>query len=491
MAASVARNSTFNVSAQVISLAGNLVVTPIFVHALGPVDYGKWAILLAISGTASGLDLGLSVAVARAIPEQIVRRNYERIASLLAAAGLFYVLLAATSGLLALAVTSFIGEMREHRDLAIVAAAVFTSSSFAALARALLQGSGRFDLSAGLTIAGFSLFWTLGATTVSAGGGVAALGLAMVLMFVMQAAVGGSLALMLEPRLRAALRTVRVDMSVWQYLFGFGGQIQVSYLADIVKNNGPRLLAAAMFGAAVAGVYDIGARMANAAWSIPAALLPAIIPAASAAHARNDSDALAAIYVRATTSIVTLALPLGLGLAITANLLVPLWVGRGYEASAFVLMCLAIGNILHLATGGGTFVARGVGRSDLEVKYQLVTMTLYAAVGAVMSLIFGFVGIPLTVALVSGVGAAYFTFRIARRLRVPLSVLVMSLRTAVVASLLASLLALVALRVSNAMAEGPSLVLVSLTFAAAYVAPFAIVALNRVRSERGRSTSGT
>jgi O-antigen/teichoic acid export membrane protein len=477
MRSALERSTRFNVGAQLVALIGNLVVTPIFVRSLGPADYGVWAVVLAISGTASALDFGMAVALVRATPEHVAAGRYDSIASLTVAASLFYAALTSVGVIVAI-LLMIVGPATQQLTVLLAATAVFAASNAASVPRALLQGLQRFDVSATLTIAGYLAFWLIGTALVSSGGGVASLAVAMSVMFLVQAMGAATVIVRSQPQLWWALRHVgRIERSSWMYMLRFGGQIQVSYVADMVKTNGPRLLAATLFGPVAAGMYDIGARIANAAWAIPAALLPAIVPVAAAANAINDQAELRALYLRGTRWLVVVALPMGVLFAATADLIMQTWIGPGYGSAVFVLVCLSLGNVLHLSTGAGTFVARGVSRPDVEVKYQTITLALYIVLGAALQALFGFPGIPLAVAVASVIGGIVFALLFMRWFGVQPAGLVREL----VGPVLATLIALASLWVTTQFVETAAglvqLFALATTFTVAYLG--ALVGLAR------------
>jgi O-antigen/teichoic acid export membrane protein len=448
------------------------VVTPVFVRSLGAVDYGVWAVVIALSGTASTFDLGMTVALVRATPEHVARGRYDAIASLTLVASAFYAVLTAAGLLIAALVINFVplAHSESTETMVISATAVFVSSNLAAIPRALLQGFNRFDATSAVTIAGYGVFWALGTALVSAGGGVRSLAIAMTLMFCVQAVGGAVILALAQPALWHALRSVRgVERSSLNYMFRFGGQMQISYVADIVKTNGPRLLAATLFGPVAAGMYDIGARIANAAWAIPAALLPAIVPAAAAASARDDQAELRALYVRGTRWLVLVALPIGVLFAASADLIIRTWIGPGYDPAVFVVACLALGNVLHLSTGAGTFVARGISRPDIEVRYQAFTLVLYIVLGATLPVVLGFAGIPLAVAVASVIGGVVFTSMFTQWLAIRRDLLMRALFLPIIATVAA----LVPLEIAATLVAGVpgpiQLAVMSATFAVTYV----------------------
>jgi O-antigen/teichoic acid export membrane protein len=163
-------------------------------------------------------------------------------------------------------------------------------------------------------------------------------------------------------------------------------------------------------------------------------------------------------------------LPIGVLFAASSGLIIRTWIGPGYDPAVFVLACLALGNVLHLSTGAGTFVARGISRPDVEVRYQGLTLALYAALGAVLPAVLGFAGIPLAVATASVIGGVIFASMFTRWLAIRRDVLVRALLVPIIATA-AALLALEVVALLVAGALGPiQLAVVSATFAATYLA---------------------
>jgi O-antigen/teichoic acid export membrane protein len=318
---------------------------------------------------------------------------------------------------------------------------IFTFSSLAGVVRALLQGLNRFDLLASLNIVTFIIFAVMSLGFLYLGWGLTGLVVAMIGMFVLQMIGGLLMVTRLCPFLRVNSRFI-FSRQVWSYLLNFGIQIQISYLADIFKTQVPKFLAAAFIGPAAAGYYDLGNRIANVGWSIPAALLPAIIPAASTAAASKDLPRLQDLFVKGTRYLLIVVLPIGAALALFSGKIFQAWLGNGYQDAAFVLLCLALGNIFHLSTGVGTFIGRGIARPATEVRYQLLTLFLYLLLGFSLYKLIGFRGIPLGVAFASVIGALYFLASFSRVVSVKLRVFVLAVIaipfTAVLPALLVS-----------------------------------------------------
>jgi O-antigen/teichoic acid export membrane protein len=445
------RSTTFNVSGQLAILIGNLIVTPIFLGYLGTEGYGLWALVLALSGTASGFDMGMSIGLTRSIPEYVIKKDYRFLSAITGAVIIFYLTLSIVALLLAMLFSPLLSGLfdsglsspEDAKKLFLYAAITLSFSNFAGIARAILQGMNRFDLNAILTSVTFVVFAVLGSSLLHEGVGLTGLVFAFCFMFFLQIIGGLAIIHRLCPFIKPT-PGLAFSRRAWLYLFRFGSRMQVSALSDIFKVQVPKLLAGAFFGPAAAGFYDLGNRIANTGWIIPGSLLPAIIPTASEAESRGDKAQLRNFFLKGSRWLLVVALPLGVALALFSREILFVWLGPGYEDVVFVLICLSLANVLHLLTGVGTFIGRGIARPGIEMRYQLLTLLLYITLGYALMILFGFRGIPLGVAFACVIGSVYFLYSFSRLMNIDLSAFIRQVFTMPVALLFPSLLLTIA-----------------------------------------------
>ncbi len=405
----------------------NLVATPIFFSYLGAVGYGYWALALAFSSTAGGLDMGMSVGLIRAIPELKNKKDYESLATLATAVLFFYLLFSIIAVVAALLFAPLLAALfntgsagpEELKKVFVLAALLLSASSFAGITSATIQGLSRFDINSYIFTSTYLVFAVLGVLFLAAGFGLTGLILAFCIMFVLQIIFGVAIIARLCPQMRPSLRLC-FSKKAWSYLINFGSRLQVSSLSDIFKTQAPKLLAGVFFGPAAAGVYDLGNRLANAGWVLPVAFLPVIIPTASEANSRGEIARLQNLYIQGSKWLLAIALPLAACLTLFSKDFLKIWLGGGHEEIAFVLICLALANILHLLTGVGTFIGRGIAKPNAEMKYQLLTLFMYVAFVYILIKIFGFDGIPLGIAIACAMGSVYFLYIFSHVIKVTL-----------------------------------------------------------------------
>ncbi|MCL6106547.1 MAG: oligosaccharide flippase family protein [Actinobacteria bacterium] len=485
------RNTTFNVSGQILLLLVNLIATPVFFKYLGADGYGFWALALAFSGTAGGLDMGMSVGLTRAIPEFLSKKDNESLSSITAAVVFFYILFSivvvaaavSLAPLLALLFNTGPHGRGELREVFVFASFILSISCFAGVTSAILQGLNRFDLNSYLSTGSYLVFAVLGVIFLAAGFGITGLVLAFCIMFTLQIIFGVIIIARICPQIKPYPR-LWFSRHAWSYLIKFGSRLQVSSLSDIFKTQAPKMLAGAFFGPAAAGIYDLGNRLANAGWVLPVAFLPVIVPTASEAGARGDIRRLQNLYIQGSKWLLAIALPLAACLVLFSKDFLKIWLGRGHEEIAFVLICLALANVLHLLTGVGTFIGRGIAKPGAEMKYQLLTLFLYITLVYALLKEFGFYGIPLGIAVACALGSIYFLFVFSHVIDVSVRLFIKRTILPPVGFLIPGLLLVVPAKIALQAHLTPFLIIVMMggLFIAAYLAT---IGLWSVRANKG------
>lgn len=166
---------------------------------------------------------------------------------------------------------------------------------------------------------------------------------------------------------------VRVILSYWylpyrpkvcfaeaRQLFGFSIWIFVNKILIFLRLRAGDFILAKMSGAEVLGVYKIGNEISQLSGSeIATPVNRAVFPAY--AKMTDDLDVLRKGYFDVVTAVAILALPAGIGLAITADLIVPLFLGDQWIKAIPVIQVLAIAGALRAISlnSGSVFLALG------------------------------------------------------------------------------------------------------------------------------------
>ena len=103
-----------------------------------------------------------------------------------------------------------------------------------------------------------------------------------------------------------------------------------------------------------------------------------------------------------------------------ADRLYAAWLGGGHADAALALRGLGVTAFVALATGMGTSVARGIGRTDLEAWFAFVALAVHTCLSLWLLPLYGLKGALIAILAGNVVGAAFFLTRLARALNWPL-----------------------------------------------------------------------
>jgi len=309
----------------------------------------------------------------------------------------------------------------EHRVEAaralIAAALAYGILNLWTLAGAVLTGLHRLDLFTRFSV-GVTLGQLAGVVLVlRAGLGVPA----------MVASTGAALALGLVGcwiAIRRLAPEIRIEPSAlraapWRRMLPFSGAIQVINLGVLVQLQLEKALFPALLSLGAVTQYELGYRVATAAWSLPSLLLPPLLPAAAHLDAAGAADRIRALHRRASRYVLAASMPVAAGVAALAPWLYAAWLGAGYGDAARAASALAALLWINVLTSTGAIIVRGVGRPWIEGRYHLISMALHLPLSLILIPRIGFAG-GLAAMLVSGtVGTAWFLWRFHRLLGEP------------------------------------------------------------------------
>jgi glycosyltransferase involved in cell wall biosynthesis/O-antigen/teichoic acid export membrane protein len=384
-------NALSNYAYTAVSVVLALVMTPVLVHGLGKERYGLWTLIGSLVVYLEAFNLGFGTATMRFVGEfwtlgqkERARRAVATAVHILAVPGLIALIV---GGVLALSVTHLFQIPGGNEGAAailmlIVSIDLALSIPFDVFGGVLIARQ-RFEL-LNATLIAVALLQAAGWVIVLAlDGGLVALGITTVALsltaqvvryFMARRLLGG---LSLSPRLfdRSLVRPMG-SMSAW---------VAVAEVMLIVIQRMDVVVVAAVVSVPAAGVYAVGAKLAQLATQAVLPMANTFFPHATALHARRDHVGLARLINTGTRLLVTLALPALILLVFLAPQAIEVWVGPGFGDAALVTMLLAATTVVMSLTHAGTFALRGAG----DVRPPALMMTAEAGLNLSLSIVLG------------------------------------------------------------------------------------------------------
>jgi len=193
------------------------------------------------------------------------------------------------------------------------------------------------------------------------------------------------------------------DRRVLRLFYGFGAIVQLAGLLGIFLYSIEKLIAGVFIGVAATGLFDVGEKFPVMVSGIPASINQVFLPAVSHLHTLEQRDQTRMLYLRGSRYISMIGGVLMGYLAAFAGAVIVFWLGPAaeYRDAAFILAVFSLAFHMHVVTGPGSAIYRGVGAPARELFYPVTQLVLVGvAVGA------GFLLIGLTVEVIAVAVAA-------------------------------------------------------------------------------------
>jgi O-antigen/teichoic acid export membrane protein len=232
------------------------------------------------------------------------------------------------------------------------------------------------------------------------------------------------MAVRLLPWLRISPRLITRE--AFKNLFAFGAVVQVQGLLSVALNSIERAIAAPLVGLAGTGLLDIGKKLPSMAGSVPIAFASSFTPAASYLHGGLEGsperqDTVRRLYLRGARYMnLSAAYFCGL-LTVMPGPILDVWMGKHYAGAAYLVVIFSISTQVHLMTGPGTSILKGIGRPQEEFHYALPNVAALLVTVPISRLVLGRwtgLGIATAVAISTLISASYFLIHANRLLKI-------------------------------------------------------------------------
>lgn len=420
------RNAVFAVLGRGWSIVLGLVSTPYIISQVGINAYGVWVLLESIIAYFSLSEMGVGSSFNKYIAEYHVKADDEKMSAVISAGFFFYLSLAFLLFSLSWAIKTPLLDRFDFSavtpgEVDVVYAALVAVLCLRMLSspfRSVIAGMLRYDI----INTAFSLTQTLSLCGIllalHLGYGIPGLAVNAFCYALLDLSVAVVIAFRLESNLR--LRANRQTVEMFRRLFRYGLSIQVVAVGEVINEQIDKILLGIFRNVALVGMYEIGAKIANMANSLVAIVLNILVPTTSQLQAAGRSDEIRRLYLRGTGLVALLIIPVTTIVAMHAEQMVSLWLGKnGFMEAAVAARFLIMGLASYLIVGVGRLMSRGLGIPEYEMKSGL----LISAVNLVLSLMlvkhWGLYGAVVASMAALFLGSGFFMFRFNGQLQVP------------------------------------------------------------------------
>jgi O-antigen/teichoic acid export membrane protein len=394
----IALNAVLNLAGRFVSVAGWMAVTPWMLGQLGAERFGLWSLLTVLAGAYTAFDLGLAGSLTKFVAEFRATGDRAGLRAVYTQGAVFY----AGLGVLFFAAIALAREpllglfrippgLRPEAGAALLAAAgVYALLNGFTFLSSVLVGLHRLDLwnrilmvTTLLQLAGVVIVLRLG-------GGVAALFLNTGVGLLVGIVAARLVIRRLAPEI--GLDRAPGPPGLLRRMMRYSAALQIINLGVLAQFQLDKVLFGSMLTLAAVGSYELGYRLVAALWSVPALLLPPLLPAVAHLDALGERERVVRLYRRASRYVLAVAFPIAAGVIALAPPLYQAWLGAGHRDAALAAVALAAMLAVNILTGVGSAIVRGAGRPGLEARYQLLSMALHLALSLTLIPRWGFTG---------------------------------------------------------------------------------------------------
>jgi O-antigen/teichoic acid export membrane protein len=427
----IIKNTIYNNIGYTWQLLVSLLLTPFIIHKLGVEQFGIWILLEVIVNYLSLLDFaGIGGAFVKYIAEYHTRKDYENCNHVINLGWAYYTFFWMIMFFFVLLLKRpLLGLFKLPPDFFQTASFVLIGillislirGSFAVF-RSVLLGLQRMDIT---NIIAISISVVNAACIIlflSLGFGLKGLVMSGLIVAVLTSSLQTVFAYKTLPQLR--FNPFSFNKNIFKKTLNYGLNIRIASISEMINMNVDKILLGYFLNTSLVGFYELGAKIAKIASSFPEQLLPAILPASSELHTRDDKNNLQKLYYRGTKYLCLLAFPIAFFIVANASLIMTFWMGKtGFKESALALQILGIGYVFMLLVSMGRLIARGMGIPQYEMRSSLLIVSMNIALSVVLIIKLGFKGALLGTAISGIAGSLYFILSFQRRIKEPLSLI--------------------------------------------------------------------
>jgi O-antigen/teichoic acid export membrane protein len=418
----LSRNVGVDIAARVTYLVSRFFIPPFVVARIGLEAYGLWATVFILVSYVGMSTLGVSNAYVKYVAQYMARGEPEK-ANALLSTGVSATLTIASVlfGLVYLGLPRVILLLKVPRALqgdarmvVLAVVGIFLLDLSLCCFDDALSGCQRTAEVQTVWAISYLVEAALIFALVGSGYGIRGLAYAFVVRTLLANAISAVVARRVLPWLHLSPR--RFSREACSILLSFGGITQLQGFLSIGLNSIERAIAAPLIGLDAAGLLDIGKKLPSMAASVPSAFASAFMPAASYLHGGlqgtdEGRDAIAKLYLKGARYM-NLSAGYICGFLATSSLpILMVWMGRIYPGTALLMIMFSVSTQVHLMTGPGTSLLKGIGRPSQEFVYSLSNVVMLAITLPISRLIAGawtVTGIGSAVAMSTVISASIF-----------------------------------------------------------------------------------
>ena len=379
---SIGRNALFNFAGGALPAVVSLATIPLIVRGLGDEGYGLFALIVAIVGYFSLIDVNVTAGSVKYISGYAAKDDQRGIDQTVTFGLAAYSVIGSIGAICIFAAAPFLVRnvfnvppaLTETGELSLrIAALGFLFGQLQAYLNSIPQALLRYDVSSRVEM-------TFGALVPLGTVALLQLGFALpeIIAFRVLASALNCLTLWsIVSRLLPQLRFAWPERSLTQNLLRFTGYSFLSRVAAVTYAHADKLIIGAVVGVRALAYYTVAATLANRVLGLTFRLSSVLFPSASALDARGETDRLRALYLKATRYVSFINGSVLVLIAVFADAILYYWIGPEFASNgARILILIAVAQFVDSLTNIPSLVNDGLGHPKVSGSMALLRACL-------------------------------------------------------------------------------------------------------------------
>ncbi len=420
------KNSTSNISVNLVKMCVSFLMAPAIIKALGNHDYGLWVLVFSFVGYMSLMDIGMRPAVTRYVARFNAKNDRESLEKLFSTAFAFNAIIGVISCSALVAWALLNPELLASDDtdanrymfflLIIGVQVLFQFPGY--VSECYHEGYQRHYLKNNITIIntiiGSSIIYYL----LTHGYGLLTLALGSAISITVKYTI---FTLLLAFPKFGAYRLHLKDMSLVmvKMLLTFGSKTFIQSLASVVAGSICAITVGIFLGPAIVPFYSIPGRLITYVTDMSMNATNVFLPMFSHLHSQEEHEVITNLYLSSTKYILGMTYPLLIGVSILGKAFIARWVGEEYIINGTTVMyLLLLGHVLMIMNPLHQRYLTAINQINLLARLRVYAAITILALSFILVYPLGKEGVALAFLLTAVLYEPYMLWYTCRNLKI-------------------------------------------------------------------------
>lgn len=399
----IGKNSLYNLLLKFFGFPLWLILPLIILRYIGVEGYGVWAFIQVFVNYGGMLNIGIDTTVTKFSAEYKAKEDHQRIVQIFNTFLVIYLVLFIIFFIAVFIYQDWIIDVFMKTDkiyrgdisfALILYAITFAVKNITKVYPSFFTGLERMDLTNKVDMLSITCNFIFSIVFLYQGWGIKGLAIASALSTLINVFIYVWVCAKVAPylKLNPFLFSFDILYEVYRYI-GYGAVGGITSMAHFQLN---KIIVSYFLGLKYLTYFDLGHRLTSAILGFFSSFITPILPAASSVYASSGLEKLREVFETTFKYIALMSTPIFLFTSTFSEWIIFVWLGAGYEETAFVLRFLSIAYLINVLTGPGAAILTGIGFPEIPFYGSVVTAVTNVTLSLILVVKLGLTGIIIS-----------------------------------------------------------------------------------------------